>query len=534
MRRPGDPPIYRAGPPPAPGLPRLPRLSRGASLALLVPALLLLGGAYVWFVQRIEVPAGKVLVLLNRTGADLKTEAGEQVVLHPALLRKLGEPESSRRFKGIVYDVLAEGRYFYDPFFWRREVVDAVVIEQGEIGLLVRRYGDPLPPGKIVATEPHERGPLAEVLTPARYNLNPYAYHVVRVKPTYVSEGHIGVQTLFSGADPANPNRYVVNEGERGVQAEVLPPGMYYNNPFVRRIDEIDVRSHTIDLVDRDAIHFPSNDSFDILLEGTVEYAIRQDKAPYVMMAIGDHNDIKEKIIMPYAKSFSRIEGSKLAAREFISGEARTAFQQRVFEGLRQQCYAQGIEIRAVLFRRIEPPKAIAGPISDRQVAEQQVRQYENEITLARSQARLVEQEELQKQNQETGLARRDVVTMLKEAEQAKAVALLHARQKLEVARLELEAAAETAAALRSRGQADAEVARLAYAAEARPLADAVSAFGDGETYAQFFFYQRLAPALKSVLASTDGPFADIFRALTPRADAPGKTTGGPAARASD
>ena len=51
--------------------------------------------------------------------------------------------------------------------------------------------------------------------------------------------------------------------------------------------------------------------------------------------------------------------------------------------------------------------------------------------------------------------------------------------------------------------------------AEAEPLAEAVAAFGDGQTYAQFFFYQKLGPALKSVLASTDGPFADIFRELS-------------------
>lgn len=510
------------GPPPV----RFPRMPLAAWIALMVPALALVVGGYIWFVQRIEVPAGKVMVLVNRMGARLGAEAGEQVVLYPDLLKRLGEPEKSIKYKGILYDVLPEGRHFFDPFLWRRETVDAVVVNQGEIGILVRRYGEPLPPGKIVATEPHERGPLAQVLTPARYNLNPYAYHVMRVKPVYVSEGHVGVQTLFSGQEPTNANSYVVSSGERGVQPDVLPPGMYYNNPFVRQIDEIDVRSHTIDLVDKDAIHFPSNDSFDILLEGTVEYAIRQDKAPYVVMAIGDHDDIKQKIIMPYAKSFSRIEGSKLAAREFISGEARTAFQQRVFEGLRQQCYAQGIEIRAVLFRRIEPPREIAGPISDRQVAEQQIRQFEYEITLANSQARLVEQEELQKQNEELGQARRDVVTQLKEAEQGKSVALLNANQRLEVAKLELEAAKETSAALRSRGEAEAEVARLGFAAEAKPLREAVLAFGDGDTYAQFFFYQRLAPALKSVLASTDGPFADIFRALTQDAPAEARDAG--------
>jgi regulator of protease activity HflC (stomatin/prohibitin superfamily) len=339
-----------------------------------------------------------------------------------------------------------------------------------------------------------------------------------------IPAGYVGIQTLYSGEPAKNPNDYVVAAGERGVQPDVLPPGMYYNNPYARRIDLIDVRSHTLDLHNEEAIRFPSNDSFEILVDCTVEYAIRQDLAPYVMVAIGTHDDIRDKIILPYVRSFCRIEGSKLHGRDFIAGDTRTVFQKTVFEGLREQCYAQGIEIRATLIRRIVPPQEIAGPISDRQVAEQQVQQYENEIKVAESEAKLVEQQELQKQNQALGQANREVVSQIKEAEQRKAVALTQAQQRLEVARLNREAAKQTAAALVSRGQAEAEVMRLNYHAEADPLAEAVTAFGDGQTYAQFYFYQKLAPALKSVLASTDGPFADIFRTLSQAASDDGAT----------
>jgi regulator of protease activity HflC (stomatin/prohibitin superfamily) len=494
--------------------PQLPKIPGRAVLFGLILLLPILGVCYWWFVQRVEVGPDQVLVLVRKVGRDLPEQAETQVVLYPALLQALGEPADSTKYKGIIYEPKPPTRYFYDPFFWERRTVKAPTIQEGEIGIKIRKYGRPLPAGKTVATEPDERGPLAEVLTPGRhYEINPLAYDVKSVKPVFIPEGNVGVQTLYSGEPPENPNRYVVEKGERGVQPDVLPPGMYYNNPYVRRIKLIDVRSHTIDLRDEEAIRFPSNDSFEILIEGTVEYAIRQDMAPYVMTAIGEHDDIKEKIILPNAKSLSRIEGSKLVAREFISGEARAAFQNRVFEGLREQCYTQGIEIRAVLFRRIEPPHAIADPISDRQVAEQQIRQYENEIKLADSQAKLVEQEEMQKQNQAIGQANREVVSVTKEAEQRKAVALTEANKRLEVAKLELEAAKETAAALTARGEAKAEVILLDYEAEAKPLRDAISAFGGGDAYAQYFFYQKLGPALKSVLASTEGPIADIFRA---------------------
>lgn len=481
----------------------------------LLPIVIALGLGYWWFVQRCEVGPGELLVLVHKVGASLPPDAGSQVVLYPALLKKLGQEPDSTHFKGIMYEVMPEGRHFYDPFFWERRIVPATIIAQDELGVLVRRYGEPLPIGKTVATEDYERGPLMEVLRQGRHNINPYAYEVKRFKPIRIPEGSVGVQTMLAGPEPVNPNRYVMTDGERGVQPDVLPPGLYFKNPYVWRIDIIDIRSHTLDLREADAIHFPSKDSFDILIEGTVEYAVRQKMAPYVLAAIGDHEDVKNKLILPYMMSYARIEGSKLEAREFISGETRKAFQDKVFGGLREQCSAQGIECRAVLIRRIEPPRAIANPISERQIAEQRIAQFRNEIKLAESQAKLVEQEEMQKRNLELGQAERDVVTLTTRAEQDKSVALLEAEKRLQVAKLQLEAARETAAAKLARGKADAEVVLLNYRAEADPLAAAVTAFGGGDAYAQYFFYQKLAPSVKSVLASTDGAFAEMFRALT-------------------
>lgn len=507
---------------PPPGVPpgsegpylNIPALPKFAGL-LAIPAIAVLGVCYWWFVQRFEVRAGTVLVRIHKVGESLPLEAEGQVVLSPQLLAQLGEPADSTRYKGIIYDVLPEGRYFFDPFFWERKLVDAIIIKQDEIGIKIRKFGKSLPPGKIIATEPHERGPLAEVLRPGRYNINPHAYEIRRLKPTFIPEGYIGIQILYSGADPADPNDYVVKAGERGVQPDVLPPGMYYNNPYLRKIELMEVRTQTLDLLGEDAIHFPSNDSFDIVVEGTIQYAIRQDMAPYVRSAFGDHRAIKDSLITPYAMSLSRIEGSKLLAREFITGETRIEFQKRVFEGLSEQCYAQGIEIQDVLYRKIVPPAEIAEPISDRQVAGQQIKQYENEMKLAEAEANLAEQQEMQKQNKAVGEANRDVVAVLVEADQKKAVALLEANKRLAVAKLQLEAARQTAQALVSRGKAVAEVVRLKYEAETKPLAEAVASFGDGDAYAQYFFYQKLGPALKSVLASTDGPFAEIFRALS-------------------
>ncbi len=503
---------------------QLPNLPRSVQLLLLIPLLAVLGFSYWWFVQRVEVPANHVLVLVRRWGEPLPAysmddkllsdSVREQIVLYPALLEELGESADSNRYQGVKYEVVKEGRYFYDPFLWGRYKVPAVQIEQDKVGIPIRKYGKSLPQGKIVATEPDERGPLADVLTPGRHNINPHAYEVKQVDQVRIEPGEVGVQTLYHGDEPESPNTWVVQEGERGVQPVVLSPGLYYNNPFVRQIDTIDVRSHTLDLRGEQAIVFPSKDSFEITLEATVEYAVRQDMAPYVMVAIGDHADIESKLILPYARSLARIEGSKLLAKEFISGKSREAFQQAVFEGLREQCGRQGIDIKATPVRRIEPPEAIANPISDRQLAAQQITRFRSEMSVAEAQALRVQEDERQKQNIAIGAANREVVTQVVQSEQDKSVALVDAQKRLEVARLNLQAAEEEAAALRSRGKAQADVVLLQFKAEAEPLRDAINAFGDGESYAQFFFYQKLSPSLRSILASTDGPFADIFADL--------------------
>lgn len=491
-----------------------------ASLIFLV----VLIGLVSWFVIRVEVEANEILVLVNKTGkilpSELTHEFGDQVVLYPELVKAIaaltGETEERVRggYKGIQSEVLTEGRYFPNPYFYKRIKQDATIIGQNEIGVLIRKYGKPLPFPKTVATEPDERGPVEEILMPGRHNINLLAYEVQRFPAIQIPEGHAGVVALLSGAEPKQHNTYTVEPGEKGVQRETLAPGLEYYNPFLKRIEVVDVRSHKYDMLSDDAIHFPSNDSFTITIEGTIEWAILPDRVAEVTVEYGDEEDILNKIILPNARSIARIQGSKLLAREFISGKTRTAFQDRLLSELKGECYMQGIDIKAALVRDILPPSEIAGLISLREQADQEVDRSTNKMEEAKAEALLVEQRELQEQNRALGNARRDVVTVTKEAEQRKVVAVTQAKRALEVGKLELEAAEKEAAAIKSRGRAEANVILYDFQARAEPLAMAVQAFGDGTTYAQQFFLQRVAPSIKSILSNTDGPFAEIFKEL--------------------
>ena len=63
---------------------------------------------------------------------------------------------------------------------------------------------------------------------------------------------------------------------------------------------------------------YDSVDGFTVNVEGTIEYALMRDKAALLTHQVGDMDDILKKIVLPKARGFSRIEGSKPPAINFI------------------------------------------------------------------------------------------------------------------------------------------------------------------------------------------------------------------------
>ncbi|MFO0974623.1 MAG: SPFH domain-containing protein [Phycisphaerae bacterium] len=485
-------------------------------LLLVVLAGLVYGGWW-WFVERVEVGPNALLVLVNKTGRELPDSAGDQVVLYPELVKALAAKDGRsndwvrEHTKGIRYEVLREGRYFFSPIDFERIVIRATIIPENKFGVLIRRYGRPLPAGHTVAVAPDERGPVSGTLPPGRHDVNTLAYDVQLFDRVAVPEGWVGVQTLLSSGDPNNANEYVMQPGERGVQAEMLGPGTYFDrNPYEYRVDLVDARSQKYDILGDDAIEFPSNDGFTIHMEATIEWALYPDRVPFVVVEVGDLDDVVSKVIRPYATSLARIQGSKMTAREFMG--AREAFQRHLFTDLRERCRVQGVLIKAATVRDLKPPERVRAIIRERELADQTIMKYENEIAEAAARANLVEQEELANQQQSMGDANKEVVALVTQADQTMQVAVTNANQRLDVAKLDLDSARRQAEAVLARGRADAQVVLMGYQAKAEPLRALVSAVGDGETLARNLFLQKVGPAIRSVLADANGPIGDILR----------------------
>jgi len=467
------------------------KLGLALSPIILAVAFLILTG-FVWFGCRIEVPSSAMAVLVKKTG---KTPAPGTIISTPDE-------------KGTQLDVLAEGRYFYNPFLWDWGYHPIKDIEPGKLGVVFRRYGTDLPNGEIIAKD-GTKGILPDVLTPGKYRMNPFAYEIQEFPATTINHGQCGVTVSLVGADPLNGkpknvNTFTVEAGEKGVTTKTLDPGSYYLNPYMISVIPVSLQSSRFEMGGNDAIDFLTMDGFPVRVEGTVEYALSRDKAALLTHEVGDLDDILKKIILPRARSFARIEGSKGKALDYIVGETRQEFQNKLMQNLKDACGKWGVEIRSVLIRNITPPEEISSIIRERELAKQTATMFVQQITQAKSKAELAKQSGLAVQNKEKVDAETEKLKAVIEAKQTAQVRLTAAEQEKSVATLEKAAAEEHAKAVTAKATGEATVIRANNDSDAGVLSQNAAAFGTGEAYADFLVRQKTATMIESVLTNDD------------------------------
>ena len=214
------------------------------ALFALIPILVL---PYFIYTQcRIEVPSKHMAILIHKVGEDIENDA---------------EIAPNETYRGVQKRILAEGRHYYNPYYWSWVVLPQIEIPEGKLGVRTRLYGDNLAPGDLIAWEENQKGIVPEVLRPGRYAINArvigdknrhtfhgYAETIELFDPVTIPAGFKGVLTQLAAPMPEDPNVLLVEEGRRGVQKKALDPGTYYINPYVTRINLVDCRSQRFNL----------------------------------------------------------------------------------------------------------------------------------------------------------------------------------------------------------------------------------------------------------------------------------------------
>lgn len=460
--------------------------------------LLLIAGIpiFIWYGCRIEPSEGNIAVLIRKTGKDLPT--GQ------ILATEEGQ-------KGIQLEVLAEGRHWRNPYVWNWEIHPITDIPAGKLGVQTRLFGKDLPSGQILATE-GSKGILADVLMPGRYRVNPYAYSVEPFDAITVRAGHVGVMTSLVGADKLiapdsveDANTFLVGPDTKGVVPEVKNAGTYYLNPYLVSLVEVNTQAQRFEMSGPDRITFLTSDGFSVMVEGTIEFEILGEQAAFLTHRVGDMEDIVKKIIMPRARGFSRIEGSKHPAINFIVGETRQQFQDNLLEELKARSQDWGVKIKSVLVRKIMTPDEIAAINRDRQVAVEEASKYKQQIEQAQSRAELTRQEMLALQNKEKVEAETERIRALINAQQAMEVQVIAAQKDLDVARLHLEAAKFEAEALLLKADGERAAVKADNEAKASVFAAEANALGGGRNLARLALFQHLAPRIETILSNDGG-----------------------------
>lgn len=497
---------------------RSPNLS-SSSVGLLLGSLLGIAAAGVATYETflIEVPTGKMAILVRKTGKDLSNA---------------DEVAPTEAHKGVQKDPLLEGRHYRNPYFYDWEIVPQVEIESDKLGVLVRLHGEELKPGQFLVENENQKGIVPGVKLPGRYPINPYLYRVIMVDPVTIDAGYQGVVTNLSGALAENPNAIHAPPGRRGVQELTLREGTHLINPFEQRVSKVDCRSQRFNLADNRDFGFPSKDGFWVSLDAIIEFRVDPKRVAEVYVLFNEtynadviSDELINKVILPNARSFCRLEGSNTLAKDFIGG--RGEFQARFQDELEAECRKSGVEIIQALITRIVPPAQIATPIQEREIARQTEKQYQQQILQQESEKRQRLQEETVVQRQALVVAEQDVVKITTAAFREREVAEAKAAEKLAVAQLRLDAAKDQAAAILSRGQGAAEVEQFKNQAEAAGWKASVAAFdGNGAEYARYLLLKKLAGSYQQIMINTaDSPLMKIFDSFAPPAKTDATTT---------
>jgi len=484
--------------------------------------------------------------------------------------------------KGIQRETLGPGRYFMNPINWDTQLVPLVEIKSGrpdtwkwvhsiqklpstpgpganiitgefpEIGILVRKTGPVSPQGTkdaVVSLASGYQGIIREVLTPGIYRINPHEFEIRKEPAVVIPAGFVGVVTNQSGDQPemievpdlpaqasttqddqnvmTKKIRPLATPGQRGTLRSVLPPGVYYLNPYEVRIKITEVGfdefSQLAGRTLKDTIRFPSQSGYDIEPGVTVVWGLHPKHAAEVINEFGTTTEVLEKVIKPQLRSICRNQGSLYEARDFIRGDRREEFQRVLTQNLHDVCKQKNIELLLALISTIdvysregataEQGADLKTAIQDSNIA------IEKQITNTKLQETAKKQALLEEAKKKVDVARETI-----QAETRKAVANImadgqrksaetEARGRLEVAKIEQQIATIEAEKTQVLGKAATDVDKLKRQADADGKRLLVEALGSGNSYNMYTFAKGFQPdSIKLIFAGPGTFWTDLKR----------------------
>lgn len=195
------------------------------------------------------IPEGKIGLILSKDGAEIPT--GHILARHVncdnfqdaiMFLENGGQ-------RGRQCTYMTAGSYRINTHLFELTLTDQVVIHENMVGIITAMDGEPIPLGHIAGkfVEGHNnfqdfnsflqqngnRGLQPQVILAGSYYINPWAIQIEEIPMTDVPIGYVGVVISYIGEDGQDvtgdsfKHGNIVSKGQRGVWMEPLGPGKY-------------------------------------------------------------------------------------------------------------------------------------------------------------------------------------------------------------------------------------------------------------------------------------------------------------------
>jgi hypothetical protein len=310
---------------------------------------------------------------------------------HLVIIAKTGKPLPDNHVlaeegqKGLRKQVLGEGWHFVMPILYDWESEKNTVVPAGKVGIVTARGGEPLPPGRVLAEE-GERGIQRHILPPGSYRLNRHGYDVELVNAIDIPHGYVGVLRRLLGKE--GTGRYATHSDEKGLLREVLQPGLYYLNTKEFEVikTEVGIFQTTFhyhrDPTMNTAITFTSKGGFPISVDCTVEWEVLPQDQPILVAEYGNWKQVRDNVIQVQATALGRDKGIDYGVQDLLEGSKREKFQQDFTRELVRACSAKNVTVHSAFIRDIVIPENYLKPIRDKQIAaETEITNQAKELT---------------------------------------------------------------------------------------------------------------------------------------------------------
>jgi uncharacterized membrane protein YqiK len=171
---------------------------------------------------------------------------------------------------GFQAKTLAPGLYFW-KWVWQYEITQQgfIIIPQGKLGLILAKDGSAIPTGAILGRKVEcdnfqdaekflnnngQKGRQTAYITSGSYRINTHLFDVSAVEMVQIHESMVGIVTTLDGAPIENGqiagrqvdghnnfqdfDLFLKNNGNRGLQPQIILAGSYNINPWAVQIEE--------------------------------------------------------------------------------------------------------------------------------------------------------------------------------------------------------------------------------------------------------------------------------------------------------